>query len=187
MKYNLNFGKILSDLLPWFIKKSDEIVVWADDEDAWASGGNIWSWINGSTTYAYFISILKGGIGRANTNFRNFVSGQLYFINITGQVIYLERILNDLYDPTFRRIYITDAAVVLPPYVYALSDAEPPLYIYDASDMEDPFYIYTLDEYYTNPEFIVHVPVARNIFQNQIKRIINKYKLAAAKYAIEYF
>ena len=143
--------------------------------------------MNGSNVYAYFISILKGGIGRVNTNFRNFVSGQLYYINITGQVIYLERILNDLYDPSFRRIYITDAAVVLPPYVYALSDDEAPLYIYDASDMEAPLYLYTLDEYYTNPEFIVNVPVARSSFDLRIKKIVNTYKLAAAKYAVVYF
>ena len=185
MNYNLNIIKILRDLLPWFIKKSDEVVNWASGGDLWASGSDVWTYINSSTTLSYFLSILKGGISFTNNQFIKFRNDQLYKVNISGQVIYLEKYLNDLYDPLYRRIYIEDAALVLPPFIYAVTDGEPSTFVYANSDTTSaPFYLYSLNEYYANPEFIVYIPLVRIIYTNQIKSIINKYKLAAAKYKI---
>lgn len=117
----------------------------------------------------------------------------LYEISITAQVIMIERVLNDRFDPSLRRIYITDSLdgidyVNL--YLEAEQQAAPALYL----DTEIPpgaaLPLYTDTEYAANMQFIVWVPaVATNIVAQEVRvaATVNNYKFGGTQYSIEYY
>lgn len=51
-------------------------------------------------------------------------------IRFNGQVIYLEKRLNDRFSPTIGGIYIIDGSPLTPLYLYRNVEAKPPLYLY---------------------------------------------------------
>ncbi len=54
----------------------------------------------------------------------------IYKIGFNGEVMYLETILNDKFDPINRTIYITDGLPFSPVYLYKKSEAKPPKYLH---------------------------------------------------------
>lgn len=110
----------------------------------------------------------------------------LYTLSITPQVCYLEKMLNDRYDDTERRIYITDGERVPDVYIY-LEDEQKPLYIYLDSEAS-PVYIYTKAERETGEsDFVVHVPSTIIYNDNEMRALLDSYKLASKRYNIVTF
>lgn len=54
----------------------------------------------------------------------------VYKVRFTGQVIYLEKILNDKFSPTSGGIYIVDGQTTPKKYLYRKSEGKPPQYRY---------------------------------------------------------
>lgn len=51
-------------------------------------------------------------------------------IRFNGQIIYLEKRLNDRFSPTLGGIYIIDGSLLNPIYIYRKVEVQPPLYLY---------------------------------------------------------
>lgn len=118
-----------------------------------------------------------------------------YDLSFNGQVIYLEHVLNDQFDPGDRSIYIDDPGDVqiVTPYVFNQVEQQPPLYLYniaDAMDNEDNVVLYNQGELgaITN-EFIVHVPEAifNDATEALMRVLIDKYRIAGKRYSFETF
>lgn len=95
-----------------------------------------------------------------------------------GQICYLQAVLNDRYDNLLRRIYIEDGEVNGGTYVFTPGE-ELPLYLQT--------YIYSYDDWYLNGEyFVVVFPIDFDLelYKNEIRAIIDEYKLATKKYII---
>lgn len=102
-----------------------------------------------------------------------------YKINHTGQVCYLQKALNDRFDVSNRQIYITDGNSFPRKYIYTNAEKKPVFL--------GKIFIYQNGEYSnTGVDFIVHVPkrVLRTQL-NEVKALINFYKLASKRFSIQ--
>lgn len=112
-----------------------------------------------------------------------------YDLRFNGQVMYLERRLNDQYDPTNRAIYIDDpsGAYVFSFYVFNMIESQPTATVWNISEAKPPQqYLRNLVELIVGfGDFVVFVPTAINTSNNQIgmRAIINKYRAAGKQYS----
>jgi hypothetical protein len=118
------------------------------------------------TVYGFFL-------GKRETN--------LYVLSITPQVCFLEKMLNDRYDPDARRIFIQSASSDRK-YLYR-ADEQKYLYLYLPAETE-PVYIYSPAELLTaDVDFMVCVPhIAFN--EAEMRALLDSYKLAGVNYAL---
>lgn len=117
--------------------------------------------------------------------FLQFRTSTTYKLQFNGQVMYLEQILNETFDPINQDIYITDDANIEYTYI-GLQSETPTEQVYIGLQGETPTnqaYIGTLAEYQSANNFIVNVPATvTNLFA--VRSIIDQYKLAGKKYLI---
>ena len=102
--YNINWVKIIKEYLPLLLRTSRRI-----------------DWI-------------KAFIAPFNQMHQEFlVQYQVYIYKIryTGQVIYLEKILNKKFSPITGGIYITNALPITRQYLYMAAELKPPRYLYN--------------------------------------------------------
>lgn len=113
-------------------------------------------------------------------DFLKYRKAKLYQLMITPQKCWLERLLNDRYDFTQRRIYIDDGVDHPPTYIY--QDAElKPLYlgtkiIYTGGESGD-----------LKDDFIVFVPIDLIFEEQEMMSLVKAYKLAGTKFKIQRF
>jgi hypothetical protein len=147
------------------------------------------TFLRGQRTKDYMKSLLKP-LQDFNDDFVVYVNETFYLTSFTGQVIYLEHILNDLYDDIDRLIFISDGNLLpLPPYIYNKIEARP-RYIYNKSEASpNKTYLYNKDEYHTSLDFIVNVPVGiyDAALDTKIRAIVRRYKLAGKRFSIDTF
>lgn len=73
----------------------------------------------------YWIILLLSPLRALWQTFLGYRSAKLYEVNHTGQVIYLEKVLNDLFDNIQRRIEVVDGDFSAIKYIYQRSEALP--------------------------------------------------------------
>lgn len=115
-----------------------------------------------------------------------FRASLLYKISITPQVCYLEKMLNDRYDSLLKRITIIDGVQYDQAYLFTRPEAKP-IFIYRKSELKPPKFFYLRGET-SNLEsfdFVVNVPVAVSFDVNEMKSLLNAYKLAGRYYTIQ--
>ncbi|TCI93694.1 hypothetical protein [Tenacibaculum sp. M341] len=157
--YNIDFNKQISLLLPTFKRKIK------------------------------ITSYLKALIKPLTELYKNLNSGEsflefykntLYKLNHNGQVVYLQKVLNDRFDKDLRRIYITDGLFNTPTYVYP--------HIVEKDVYLNTQYIFSgTDLAFKDVDFVVVFPTDVNISDEvgiRIKSLINYYKLASKTYDI---
>jgi hypothetical protein len=111
-----------------------------------------------------------------------------YKLTITPQVVYLEKMLNDRYDGTLRRIYIVDGKQYDPQYIYTKAELKP-LPLYTKGEVAKPkIYLYTKGEgNIVTFDFVVMVPIALTYNSNEMLSLITNYKLASKLFTIQTF
>lgn len=77
-----------------------------------------------------FIQILISPFKKIHQEFLMMYQVYVYKIRFNGQVQYLEKILNDKFDPVSAGIYIIDGNPAIPNYIYIQSESNPPIYLY---------------------------------------------------------
>ncbi len=107
----------------------------------------------------------------------------LEYLAYNSQVIYLERLLNQVFNNGNTGIYISDAVQF--DYWFLYNNAEQhPQYLYNTSENQ-PVFLYNEQEFDTNYDFIVWVPTAVTFNINRMRALINRYKLAGKRYDIQ--
>lgn len=110
----------------------------------------------------------------------------LYTLSFTGQVIYLEKLLNDTFNNGGTEILIADGILKIAPFLFNTAEDADPFYVFNTAETnEENLYLYNTAEYTGNLDFIVKVPTALVFDENQMKSLINKYKLAGKNYTIQ--
>ena len=133
-----------------------------------------------------WLSLLVSPINFLYLDFLNFREAKLYELGITPQVADLERLLNDRYDFTQRRIYIGDGVTKPTKYIFQSAELKP-VFIKKRSE-NAPVYIYTSGESANNgDDFIVYVPLVLQINLPEIISVIKAKKLAGTKFKIQRF
>lgn len=175
-------------LIPYFLRRSGASLLWStEDDDLWVTtGGAIWG-SEGSGRHLDWVSSLAKPIQDLNNWMNIYASNVYYLLNLTGQVIYIEHYLNDLFDADLREIYIEDDSLLLPPFLYLKEDNIPDsemLYLYPNTN---PIYLYNQIDYYSQGSFIVYVPVRLLLtseYENRIRAAVNRYKQAGVGYKV---
>lgn len=139
-----------------------------------------------TTRMLAFAAVLSAEINRQYQLFRLNRKSDLYQLIITPQVCYLERLLNDRYDFTQRRIFLTDGIDHPPTYLYQDEEVKP-MYMNQVSE-DDPVYLYTDGESGDmKDDFIIWVPKDISFEENEMIGLVKVYKLAGTKFKIQRF
>ncbi|WP_299713676.1 hypothetical protein [uncultured Tenacibaculum sp.] len=127
----------------------------------------------------YLKSLIKPLVELYQT-FQKFRSETLYKINHNGQVVYLQKVLNDRFDKTLRRIYISDGLFNNPTYIYPYEDQKDiylnTQYIFNQTELE-----------FKDVDFVVVLPSDITVSDEEnirMRSLINYYKLASKTYKI---
>lgn len=124
-------------------------------------------------------------------SFANYSQRQHYLTSISGQVIYLEQLLNDEFDSGLRRIYISDAIYggEIPIIIYQAFELKVPPYLKQATETTIPdIYLWMLADITATHEFDIIVPAALNgsFDEAYLRSLIDRFKIAGKRYSIIY-
>ena len=110
----------------------------------------------------------------------------LYNLSITPQVCFLEKALNDKFDSTPRRIYITNGVwrSFLP--IFLRAENKPIALYLDSENQPIPLYL-QIENGFVNESFIVNVPSELQPFEQDLNGIVMAFKLAGKTFTINYF
>ncbi len=122
-----------------------------------------------------------------------FRKASLYKMSHNSQVVYLQKVLNDKFDATDRRIKIRNSDIQEPVWHYDAPEQNP-VYYYDTDD-ERPVFFRSQSEFEElNADFEVVIPLALKpatqpeikAFELQVSLLVDYYKLYSKKYIIKY-
>lgn len=126
-------------------------------------------------------------VSTLHATFKSWSTEQRYFLQHTGQVIYLEKVLNDKfgsedYDSTdhenTKEIYITDGTRPTRKYIYKRSEDNPvflnPTVFIDSRATFEAIYF----------DFLVNVPDTITYDTNEMIALVNRYRLAGKYFKI---
>ena len=133
-----------------------------------------------------FMNVLLYPVAQLHQVFFGFRKAKLYELFISPQVCYLERLLNDKYDYTLRRIYIRDGISKPPTYIYQHAELKP-VFLFKKIE-EKPKFIYTGGESGDlQDDFIIWVPLSINFQLLEMISLVRKFKLLGTKFKIQRF
>lgn len=153
---NIDFNTLISQLLPPR-KRSPRMLNW--------------------------MGALVKSLNTVKTAFYGYYNTVQYNLQFNGQVINLEHVLNDAFDDTLRRIEIVDAVENPTTYLFNVIEGNELTYLFNTSE-GSPLYLYNNQEYATQDDFIVEVPVGLAYTEVEMRALINKYKHSAMRYSI---
>lgn len=115
-----------------------------------------------------------------------FVASKDYELAFNGQVIYLEHVLNDVFDAVERRIYITDYDSSPRKYLFNKDEDNEITYLFNKEEDSDEVYFMNNQEEF-GYSFIVHVPAGQVSNYDLFRAWVNRYKLRGKSYGIVEF
>jgi len=188
INFSLNFFECAISLVPYFLRKLGNDLKWE------TTAGLIWvtsefeAWgTSGSGRHLDWVCTLVSPVSWLNQRMLEYAADVYYRLHITGQVIYLEHYLNDLFDADDRGIYISDDNLIFPPFLFRNSDdisEDDELLLYPDSD---PIILYNQFDYYDQGSFVVNLPGTLPVnpsLENRIRAAVNRYKQAGVKYTV---
>ncbi|HUH26318.1 MAG TPA: hypothetical protein VLY87_06800 [Flavobacterium sp.] len=141
---------------------------------------------------AFLNAVLKP-IKNAHADFLAFRLNALYRVQHNSQIVYMEAVLNDEFDKTFRRIRIQNVKFRDALFFYEpLENKE--VFFYDPADMMPKFF-YNEDDFSGNGvDFVVCVPPIlrpnnpqdENALLTKLRGLVDYYKLYAKNYDIQW-
>lgn len=136
------------------------------------------------TNMRVWLAVMLVPMQSLNARFQNTVQDVRYKLGFTGQVLYLEHLLNDLFDENLRRVYIEDGVVSQPSYLYNKIEQRP-LYLFNNSE-NTPLYIQNQAEYNAQFDFLVRVPASLLPAQDlSIRANVKAYKPAGRRFDVQ--
>lgn len=151
--YNIDYSKLTTWLVPTFLRKQKTLA---------------------------FVRVLIEPVIKLYNDLIAFRNDVVYKINHNGQVVYLQKVLNDRFDPSERRIYITDGNINEPTYIYTYLENKPIFlgkrHIYSREELK-----------FRDVDFVVVFPsnfLLKGEVLIRIKALVNYYKLASKTYEI---
>lgn len=130
------------------------------------------------------LALLNTMICPIRTNYEAYLVFKLdadYRVKHNGQICYVQKMLNDKFDASLRRIKVRNIIPKEPLWAYYTEDNKP-LFIYNESN--HPTYFYNPEDYYNEFDFEVLIPTVLGGQVNQMMASINYYKLFSKNYKI---
>lgn len=138
--------------------------------------------------FVEWIGALVQPIQTLNVQLVALVQDIRYRLLFTGQVVYLEHILNDIFDAGDRLIYIDDPALYVEEN-YIFNHPEDTLIIHNKVEAQPSIFLFNADEYNAlNVDFIVFLPdsiVFNAAVEAQMRSVIDRYRHVGRRYKFE--
>lgn len=134
-----------------------------------------------------YLSGAAKGLKDVNDLFVTLRDETLLKLSYTGQTIYLERLLNDNYDPILRRIYIDNTNVQNFVYWRNVIENSPEVYLNNKAEAATPDYLGNVVELIASIHFIVNVPVTLVFDTIDFNDDIRRYAQAGKTWTIVTF
>lgn len=163
-KYNINFASLARALLPSVMRTAVKM--------------------------ASILRAIVKPLQTLNNRFNLLRTQTDYQVLFDSRVIYMEKLLNDFFDTSLRRIYIGDGSLIpRPEFIYNVVENRPPVFIYNEAEAQPPVYLRNRAESISAIDFIVYVPLAILTPENaqQIRAWVNRYRLAGKRFSIQGF
>src|SRR5579872_6770183 len=131
---------------------------------------------------------LLSGIDYSQDKFNSYKDLVLKELSYNGTTLQMERMLNDYFDPSSRRITITESATTTN-YLFLESEGQAPKYLFTESETgATKTYFFNEGENISTGafDFIVNAPLSVTGSTDQMKAQILKYKLAGVTYNINF-
>jgi len=147
---------------------------------------NIQSFFKKVKHLAWLQALIKP-VKTVHSEFKILIDDLLFKLNFTSQIIYLEHILNVTFDPTNKAIFIenvdNDNPVVMfrkieqkqAPVLFRKSEGQPGLVMKTRAEFDGVF------------DFIVNVPIGVAFDEDEMRGLVNLYRLAGMRYTIVTF
>lgn len=120
--------------------------------------------------------------------FYNMLLDRLYELAKTSQVVHIKAVLNDRWDAGLRRIDIIDGSGIEPLIIHRELEAKPAPYVYKEDEGQPLHYIYRDEELNTlTVDFIVRIPEFIVFDLEELKALVDKYRLPGKVYLVETF
>lgn len=151
--YNVDYEILVKILLPWLVRKPRFVALL-------------------SVLFSPF-----SGMWLQFIQFKDFVQLQL---NCTGQVIYLERLLNLMFNNGEAGIEIRDGEHTDKLYLSNKNEGYEAVYLHNKAESYDAFYLQNSNEFTSDCDFYVCVPgsIYDTINIERLRAVVNKYKIA---------
>lgn len=107
-------------------------------------------------------------------------------LNINGQVIYIEKVLNERFFLKNREIFITDI-VGKESYLYHRREEQIPAYLRKRSEGAEKKYIQQRGEGNYSGNYMVNIPSFLSGYESEIKNLIDYYKPAGRTYVLKIY
>ncbi len=187
--YNLAVYEFFRHLIPSFLQGIGGILNWVTgDGQIWVdASGDAWTSTTQKNRHMHWVECMLRPLVYVNASLVNFVFHIRYRLSITGQVIYLEKYLNDLHDPTLREIYISDDTQTEQFFLYLKQDDREHSSVNLKADGAAPLYLYNKANFF-NDRFTVWIPdryVLDDVFEKRIRIAVNRYKIAGPTYSVK--
>lgn len=106
-----------------------------------------------------------------------------YNLQFNGQVMNLERLLNEQFDNVANGIYITDAINVNEVFLFNKEEGNELTFLHNKIEVADPYYLQNSMEI-ENRDFIVNIPSAVVYNADLLKFYVNKYRAFGKRWKI---
>ena len=135
-----------------------------------------------------FLYVLIAPLKSVYIAFESWEGSKRYDIKYqSGQVAHLEKVLNDIFDTSAKRIQVTAGEYETPLYIY-LPAEERPLYLPATGD--DPIYIQQRNgNVSVGIDFFVRIPesIQDDIDEYRLIAVVNRYKRASKNFQLTYY
>ncbi len=132
-----------------------------------------------------FAQVVLSPINWLYNQFIKYRDANLYNLSITPQVCCIEKALNDRFDTSKRRIYITKTLTYAQPYLFLDQELKDDFIFIDNENKDS--YLHQGSELSAGKsDFIVHIPAELYTQEVDVKSIIDTYKLATKSYTLNY-
>lgn len=118
-------------------------------------------------------------------SFISYLLSKLYELSRTSQVVYIEAVLNDRWDNDFRRIEVVDYASQEAQSIYRKPEDKTPLYIYRKPEAITRYVYRNVEVNAISYDFVIKIPVSIVYDTEELKALVNKYKLFGKAYIIQ--
>ena len=108
-------------------------------------------------------------------------------LRFNAQIIYLTEYLNQIYDPSLKRIFITNTADIVFTYWYNKIELQTPVYLSNDAEGAAPYYIDNLSELASSIDYIINIPAAVTFDADKVRSQVNQYNVAPKIYTIQTF
>ena len=160
MSYKVDYRHLITNLVPSFLRK---------------------------IKFLSFLYVFGNVMTKLNDKFNIFGNDVDEFLKYDLRKKYLEKRLNDLFDPVNRQITVTNNVYDIQSYLYQISENAVETYKFNKFENRQSVYVYQSSETLNTNNFTVNVPSTLIDTDDVISATINEYLLSAKQYNINRF